>query len=104
MTRRGAVTLEQAMHESPVLGALAMRAHEAHTCLECIRPAVPAALFASLRAGPVDDKGEWVILVSQPAAAAKLRQLIPTLLTRLSDMPFVIRGVRVKVMKTPAEG
>ena len=64
------------MHESPVLGALAMRAHEAHTCLECIRPAVPAALFASLRAGPVDDKGEWVILVSQPAAAAKLRQLI----------------------------
>jgi len=61
-----------------------------------VAPVFPAALAPSLRAGPVDDEG-WSILCANAAVAAKLRQLVPHLETRLREAGRPVAAIRIKV-------
>jgi len=97
--RRPAVTLADAAAQAPVLGDLLSQARESSQRLEWIRPLIPAGLRAAVHAGPVDGT-EWCLVVDGPAAAAKLRQLLPMLLDALRTRGREITAIRLRV-QTP---
>ncbi len=62
-----------------------------------IWPLLPPALTSSLRPGPIDEEG-WSLLCANAAVAAKLRQLVPLLESRLRDAGYPAPIVRIKVL------
>jgi Dna[CI] antecedent DciA-like protein len=95
---RPALTLPiaDALRASAPLGRLSERLRLSNTLFEAVAPAVPAALTASLRPGPVDDEG-WSLLCDNAAVAAKLRQLVPRLEQRLRELGHPVAAIRIKV-------
>ena len=57
---------------------------------------LPAPLRASVQAGPIED-GNWCLLVSSNAVAAKLRQLVPALQAHLAQKSLGVTSIRIKV-------
>ena len=57
---------------------------------------MPPPLAGLAKPGPVDAHG-WTLLAVTPAAAAKLRQLVPLLDARLVTSGFTPLPIRVKV-------
>jgi hypothetical protein len=96
-TSSGAQPIAEALSASSPLARLGERLRESTAMLESVRPLLPAPLAAHVRAGPVDPTG-WSILVGHAAAAAKLRQLVPHLETRLADRGHAVTTVRIKVL------
>jgi hypothetical protein len=97
MTRRfNPVSLQQAAQESPTLAGLAARARDASQRLQAVQELIPSEMRAAVQAGPVEG-GTWCLLVQGSAAAAKLRQLIPMLQTRLKASGWDEVTLRIKV-------
>lgn len=97
MTRRlHPVTLQQAAEEAPSLAKLAALARESGERLKAVELLIPAALRSAVKAGPVDGPA-WCLLVDSNAAAAKLRQVLPALQTRLRDRGWEVNSIRIKV-------
>jgi hypothetical protein len=90
------VPLDTALARSEPLGRLMQRLRESTDCLEAVRPLLPPGLADEVRAGPLDEQG-WTLLVSGSAAAAKLRQLLPTLEATLLGRRQRAIAVRVKI-------
>ena len=90
------VSLQQAADESPTLARLAQLARESADQLRAVEPLIPAALRCAVRPGPIDGPS-WCLLVDGNAAAAKLRQVLPALLTRLRDRGSPVTSIRLKV-------
>jgi hypothetical protein len=91
------LTMSEAMQRSAPLAHLRAMLQASRECMDAIRPLLPAALAAQLRAGPIDDSGAFVILVSSPAVAAKLRQLQPRLEQALTKRGRQSGAIRVRV-------
>lgn len=91
-----AVPLADALRGSEPLARLAERLRESKQRFACIEPLLPPALAGQALPGPVDAHG-WTLLAVSPAAAAKLRQLVPVLEAQLTDQGFVPPSVRVHV-------
>jgi hypothetical protein len=97
MTRRHhAVPLHQAAEESPTLARLAQLARESGERLKAIEQVIPAPLRASVRPGPIEGT-TWCLLVDSSAAAAKLRQLLPVLQSRLNSSGWQVTAIRLKL-------
>lgn len=96
MRRHYAVTLQQASKEAPKLAHLMELARDSSARLNAIRTLIPAALHASLQAGPIDG-ANWCLIVPNNAAAAKLRQLIPALLAHLRSQGWDVSTIRIKI-------
>ena len=97
MTRRHyAVTLEQASLESPVLAQLASLSRDSSARLRAVQDLIPAMLRTSIQAGPIEG-ATWCLLVSSNSAAAKLRQLLPTLAAHLRTKGWDVQSIRLKV-------
>jgi hypothetical protein len=97
MNRRfNAVTLLQATEESPTLASLAARARDANERLAAIQDLIPAELRPGVKAGPAEGD-VWCMLVSGSAAAAKIRQLAPLLVSRLKARGWDVATLRIKV-------
>lgn len=94
--RYNPLTLLQATEASPTLAALAERARDAAARLGAIQDLIPADLRAGVQAGPAQGE-EWCVLVGSNAAAAKLRQLVPSLLARLRVRGWQVSTLRIKV-------
>lgn len=94
--RHQAVTLLQATQESPVLARLSELARDSQARLQAIQPLIPAPMRAALTAGPIDG-GTWCLMVSNNAAAAKLRQLLPALAAHLRSRGWEVTSIRLKV-------
>ncbi len=94
--RHNAIPLLQAAGESPTLARLVDRMATSSRCLEAIRAMLPRPLVAALQAGPIEE-GEWCLLVSSNAAAAKLRQLLPALQAQLATQGLPVTRIRIKV-------
>jgi hypothetical protein len=94
--RHHAVSLMQAAESSPMLARLAELTRESRERLRAVEPLIPAALRSTIKAGPIDGDG-WCLLVSNTAAAAKLRQLIPSLEAALKRHGWEVNSIRVKV-------
>ena len=90
------VTLLQAAQDSPTLARLAELARESGERLKAIQPLIPEALRPAVKAGPIDG-GTWCLLVGSNAAAAKLRQILPALQSRLADCGWEVTAIRLKV-------
>ncbi len=90
------VTLQQAAQDSPVLAKLSQLALESTDRLKAIELLIPAPLRASVKAGPLDGS-TWCLLVDGNAAAAKLRQVVPAMVSRLQDRGWQVNSIRLKV-------
>ena len=90
------VTLQQAADESPTLASLAARVRDTSERLLAVQELIPPEMRKAVQAGPVED-GVWCLLVQNTAAAAKLRQLLPMLQTRLHSRGWADTGLRIKV-------
>ena len=97
MNRRfNPVSVEQAAQDSPALGHLVTRVRETQSRWHAIEELISPELRVAVHAGPVAD-GTWCLLVQGSAAAAKLRQLAPTLLARLQREGWPDTAIRIKV-------
>lgn len=90
------VRLGSALDASEPLTRLMARLRASQACLEAVREALPAALAPQVRAGGFDD-GEWTLLATSGAVAAKLRQLQPRLEQVLRDRGHAGVALRIKV-------
>lgn len=93
--------LQRALDDSAPLAVLLARVHEARARLQTLQGLLGPALSGAVRAGPLDDL-QWVLLADSSAAAAKLRQMLPTLAQALSDAGHAPRELKVKVLPRAA--
>lgn len=96
---RSALTLQQAAAQAPVLAWLSELAAESSARLVVILPVLPPALRPLVRPGAPDGDA-WTLLVPHNSAAAKLRQLAPTLVSALTAAGHPVTAIRIKVMRT----
>lgn len=87
------------MGAAPSLAALQARALASKQCLALVLHLLPAGLRAQVQAGPLQDS-EWCLLVRSPAAATKVRQLLPLMQRTLIESGAQVSAIRVKV-QTP---
>lgn len=92
-----AKALAQALGSSEPLVGLLQRVRLSQARLAVVAALLPAGLRGEVRAGPLDDAA-WVLLVSNAAAAAKLRQLLPSVTAALEQQGFAGPAVKIKVM------
>ena len=92
-----ALALARALDNSEPLVGLLQRVRLSQARLAAVAPLLPAGLRNEVRAGPLDDAA-WVLLVSNAAAAAKLRQLLPAVTTALETKGFTGPAVKIKVL------
>jgi hypothetical protein len=93
---RHAVSLQQAAQESPTLARLTGLARESGQRFEAVQGLIPEALRAAVQPGPIDGE-TWCLLVRSNAAAAKLRQLLPSLQVHLRNRGWDVSVIRLKV-------
>ena len=97
MNRRyNAVSLLQATEGSATLAGLAARARDANERLAAVQDLIPAEMRPGIKAGPAEGD-VWCMLVNGSAAAAKLRQLAPSLQARLKSRGWDVATIRIKV-------
>src|SRR5215212_4301392 len=98
-----AQSIAQALHGSAPLARLREALRDSNARFDVIRPALPGALAAHVRAGPVDAEG-WSLLAANGSVAAKLRQLKPRLEDLLKDAGWTMTSVRIKVSNESFDG
>ncbi len=91
-----AVTLLQATEASPTLARLAELTRDSSARLASIRPLLPSALRSAVTAGPISGS-VWCLLLDNNSAAAKLRQLLPSLEAHLRVKGWENASIRLKV-------
>lgn len=89
--------LATALGRSEPLGLLLRRLRDSQARLASISPRLPAAMLGAISAGPLDETA-WVLLVSNAAVAAKLRQMVPTLQADLLAAGHDGTPIKIKVM------
>ncbi len=94
--RHYAITLQQASEDSPTLAKLAALTRDSSERLQAIELLIPAALRATVQAGPIDGTS-WCLLVKNNAAAAKIRQLLPALQAHLRSRGWEVNSIRLKI-------
>ena len=101
-----ALPAHQAAGNSPTLARLTELIKESNDRLKAIESLLPETLRQTIKAGPIDDKS-WCLLQlgghtrSVPdgnAAAAKTRQLIPLIQSRLSREGWKVTAIRLKIL------
>ncbi len=96
------VTLATALDRSEPLTHLMQRLRDSKARFDAIAPLLPAGLHSAVRPGPLDDSA-WVLLASHAAAAAKLRQLLPTLTDTLRAQGWAEPAIKIKVAPPTAK-
>ena len=76
---------------------LAGQVKESSDRLKTIQSLIPEALRPAVQAGPIDGEA-WCLLVTGNAAAAKLRQLIPLVLSKLTNKGVKVTSIRLKIL------
>lgn len=91
------VSFSQAIDASPSLARLSDMVRESSDLLQSVELLLPSALRQHVKAGPIENDA-WCLLVSGNAAAAKLRQVLPSLQARLASNGRKITSIRIKVL------
>ena len=98
-TSPGTLALGAALDQSQPLARLLQRLQESRARFAAIRELLPDTLRDQVRAGPLDEIS-WSLLVSNGAAASKLRQLVPALEAMLISQGWQATSIRIKVQST----
>jgi hypothetical protein len=56
---------------------------------------IPLGLHTSILAGPLNE-GEWCLLINNASAVAKLKQLVPVMLTAIQPSGIRVQSIRLK--------
>ena len=88
--------LATALDRSEALGSLLQRLRASQARYDALAGLLPPALREGVRPGPLDDAA-WVLLAPHAAAAAKLRQMLPTLQAALQSAGWDGPPIRIKV-------
>lgn len=91
------LSFSQAIDASPSLARLSDMVRESADMLHSVQRLLPLALRLHVKAGPLDSDA-WCLLVSSNAAAAKVRQLVPSLQAELQSRGRKINAIRIKVL------
>lgn len=91
------ITAHQAVTNSPTLGHLTGLLKESSARLAAIESLIPETLRPAVKAGPIDGE-TWCLLVQGNAAAAKVRQLIPRIQSRLLQEGWKVTSIRLKIL------
>ena len=97
MNRRNhSITLQQAAQESPTFAQLANLAMGSSARLQSIQALIPTALRGAVKAGPIDGT-VWCLIIDNNAAAAKIRQLLPSMESHLRTKGWNVNSIRLKI-------
>lgn len=96
MSLKKSVSLYQATQHSPTLARLSGLALDSSARLRAVEPLLPIAIRSSIKAGPIDGT-EWCLILTNSAAAAKVRQLLPALQAHLNSKGWEVNSIRLKV-------
>ena len=91
-----ALSLEEALGQSPIFARLGETARRSRDMLAAIAAVIPPALHSRIQPGPLEE-GTWCLIVDGAAAAAKIRQLVPLFLQRLEHRSPPVLSIRIKV-------
>jgi hypothetical protein len=94
-------SLEEAAGSAPVLAQLRERLALSERCLGHVRALIPITMRHQVKAGPIEGT-EWCLLVGSAAASSKLRQLLPTIQSALTQQGFEVTAIRIKVQNASA--
>lgn len=94
--RHFAITLEQAAQSSPTLSQLVGQAREANARMKAIAPLLPPTLLTAVQPGPIEGEN-WSLVVTNAAAAAKMRYLLPSLEAHLRTKGWNVARIQLKV-------
>ena len=87
-----------ALEASESFSTMLAKASTSAMYLRCVLPHLPNSLHSALLPGPLVE-GCWSVLVSNSAALAKLRQLVPEIKAHLERQGHSIHDVRLKLLK-----
>jgi hypothetical protein len=90
-----AIAIDDALRGSGPLARLRERVDGSNRRFASIRELLPDTLRTSISPGPLDQE-TWTLVAAHAAAAAKLRQLVPTIERRLAESGFA-DGCSVRV-------
>lgn len=91
------MSLHQAIGEAPALSRLTHLVDQSAQMYRCVQGLIPPALQTHVRPGPLNEQ-DWCLMVTHSSAAAKLRQLVPLIRTRLQREGWAVTSVRVKIL------
>ncbi len=94
--RHHSVTILQASQDSPTFARLTELTRESVARLRAVEFLIPQSLRASVTAGPIDGP-VWCLILDNNAAAAKIRQLAPSLQSHLRVKGWDVSSIRLKV-------
>lgn len=92
-----AMPVAEALNRSAPLQGLMARLRAAEARLALVRALLPPALAERVQPGGVEDDGSWTLIAPNPAAAAKLRQWLPTLGAALRERGLGDGRIQVRV-------
>ena len=87
----------QALSHSGSLADLLQQNHNSQQCLKAIDGVLAPGLRANVYAGSLEN-GTWCLLTVSNSAAAKLRQLTPSLAAHLRVKGWNIQSIKVKLI------
>ncbi len=87
-----------AAERAPGLGSLMATALKNQKRLTLLKGVVPPIILGQLSAGNLDN-GVWCLMLKSPAAAGKLRQLVPAMCAHLRTKGELVHDITVKVIQ-----
>jgi len=97
--KKHVVTLLQASQKAPTLAKLIDLNRDSVARLKAIETLIPGSLRSAIKSGPIEGP-VWCLILENNAAAAKIRQLLPTLAAHLRVKGWEINSIRLKVQIT----
>lgn len=94
------LAMTAALDRSEPLTRLLTQLRHSRALYDDIAPLLPQPLQTDVRPGSLDG-ATWTLLASHGAAAAKLRQLLPTLMHRLQERGRQVSAIKVRVQPRP---
>ena len=102
MSLKKSISLYQATQASPTLAHLSGLALDSSARLRAVQVLLPVAIRPFIKPGPIEG-GEWCLILSNSAVAAKVRQLLPVLHAHLITKGWQVNSIRLKV-QTSTDG
>ena len=86
-----------AIEQSDTLAGMLALHQKSTLYLRAVESVLPPGFSQQIKAGPIEDDS-WCLLVTHNAAAAKLRQMLPSLSAHLRSKGHNVQTIRIRVI------